>query len=234
MNPDNTSQQFRQENRKRNKPAMIALSLFMLVTVKPQLSSLLLLDDQIFQNTSPSRKTNEGSRQSSSPGRRHKWIHRGRFQGPKTADVLGLRWSGQWTVCTYFRRSQLPSEGRHLPDAWQRESCYGYHPWTARRCTKRCPGYILRIMFDWKKGLILTLDHVTRSLAASPRLQIRGCSMTSSGISRLPASRQRRFIRINPWRKLRKTYIQSVPSTACSPKYHGAKQCRIRDRVLLL
>ena len=53
--------------------------------------------------------------------------------------------------------------------------------------------YIFRIMFDWKNGLTLTLDHVTRSLAASPKLQIRGCSITSSGISRLPASRQKAF-----------------------------------------
>ena len=36
----------------------------------------------------------------------------------------------------------------------------------------------------------LTFDHVTKSLAASPRLRITGCSMTSSGISRLYASRK--------------------------------------------
>jgi hypothetical protein len=90
MKPDNTSQQFRQKIRKRRKPAMIALTLFMLVTAESQLSLSLLLDDQIFQNTYPSRKTNGVSRQSSSPGRRHKWKHRGRFRGPKMADVLGL------------------------------------------------------------------------------------------------------------------------------------------------
>jgi len=35
---------------------------------------------------------------------------------------------------------------------------------------------------------LLTFDQVTKSFAASPRLRMVGCSMTSSGISRLLAS----------------------------------------------
>lgn len=224
-----------QENKKINKPAFSTL-FTALVMAGYQLSLLLLLEDQFCRNTSPIRRTNEESRQSSSRGRPHKWQHRGRFRGPKTADVLGLRWNGQSTVCTYFRQSRLLFGGRHPPDAWQQESCYGYHPWTARHCTKRYPELALRKMFVWKKKGVgtLTLDQVTKSLVASPRLTSRGCSMTSSGISRLFASGQRHFIRINLWMEAEKTYIQSVPSKACNLRYHGAEQCRIRDRVLLL
>ena len=76
--------------------------------------------------------------------------------------------------------------------------------------------YVLDIYLEWylteKNGQTLTLDHVTKSLAASPRLQIRRCSMTSSGISRFPASRQRLFIRINLWRNLRKPTFNQCPT----------------------
>ena len=48
----------------------------------------------------------------------------------------------------------------------------------------------------------LTLDHVTRSFAASPRDMIIGCSITSSGMSRLYASRNMVIIRFEE--KLRK------------------------------
>ena len=73
--------------------------------------------------------------------------------------------------------------------------------------------YYLELCLIEKKKLALTLDHVTRSLAASPKLQIRGCSITSSGISRLPASgRKRHFITNQPMAELRKLTFNQCPA----------------------